>query len=128
MAMRWRWPPESAEARLADPGVVAQRQPLDELVGVGHLGRPHHRVHVGLLLAEGDVAGDGVVEEVVLLQHEADLPAEVAVVERLEVDAVVEDGALGRLEQPGQALDQRGLARSRSGRRSPPWCWAGPRR
>ena len=53
-----------------------------------------------------------VVEEMVLLQDEADLPAQIAIVERLEIDAVVENGALRRLEQPGQALDQRGLSRA----------------
>jgi len=47
---------------------------------------------------------------VVLLQDEPHLPAQVPVVERLQVHAVVEDGALAGLEQPGQALDQRRLA------------------
>ena len=54
--------------------------------------------------------GDRVVEEVVLLEDDPDLPPQLAVVERLHVDAVEEDRPLGRLEQPGQALDERRLA------------------
>ena len=53
--------------------------------------------------------GDRVVEEVVLLEDEPDLPPQVAVVERLHVDAVVEDRPLRRLEQADQALDERRL-------------------
>jgi len=34
MAMRWRWPPESGHAALADHRVVAFRHPLDEFVRV----------------------------------------------------------------------------------------------
>ena len=53
--------------------------------------------------AEGDVRRDRVVEQVVLLEHEADLPAQRPVVERAHVVAVEGDRALGRLEQPGEA-------------------------
>ena len=62
------------QPRFADSRVVPERQALDELVGVGHPRRPQHAVEVGLVLAEGDVPGDRLVEQVVLLEHEADLP------------------------------------------------------
>ena len=66
-----------------------------------------HVVEVGLLLRRSRCCGRyGVVEQVVLLQHEPDLPPEITVVEGLEVYAVVEGWSLGRLQQTGQALDQ----------------------
>ena len=49
-------------ASLARPGVIAQREPGDELMGMGHLSRRRHPPHVRLVVAEGDVAGDGVGE------------------------------------------------------------------
>ena len=106
-------PAGEPEARLADPRVVAEREPLDELVGVRGARRPRPRcVRCRALVAEGDVLGDRLVEEVVLLEHERRLPAQRPVVERAQIDAVVEDRALGRLQQPGEQLDQRRLARA----------------
>ena len=69
------------QAALADPRVVAEREALDELVRVRELRRPDDARLLGLV-AEGDVAADRVVEQVALLEHEADVPAERAVVER----------------------------------------------
>ena len=57
-------------------------------------------------------ARDRVVEEVALLQHEADLPPERPVVERAQLEAVEPDRPLGRLHQAGEQLDQRRLARA----------------
>ena len=51
----------------------------------------------------------GLVEHVIFLQDHADVPPHVAVVERLEVDVIEEDCALGWFEQPGDQLDQRRL-------------------
>src|SRR5207253_749188 len=98
--------------RLADLRVVAERQPLHELVRVRGLGSSGELARLRGFFAEGDVAGDRLVEEVVLLQHEADLPAERAIVERAHVVAVVGDRAFGRLEESGEQLDQRRLARA----------------
>jgi len=47
---------------------------------------------------------------VIVLQDEPDLPAQVPVVQRLEIDSVVEDRSFGRLQQSGQTLDERRLA------------------
>ena len=63
-------------AAFADDGVVAVRQPRDELVGVGQLGRSNDFLARGAGLAVGDVLRDGGVEQHRLLQHEADLPAQ----------------------------------------------------
>ena len=98
------------QARLAHLRLVAEREPLDEAVGGRHAGGPAHARAVGAVVAERDVARDRVVEQVAVLKHEADLPAQRAVVERAQVDAVVVDRPLGRLEQPREALDQRRLA------------------
>ena len=67
------------EPGLADARLVAERQPFDELVRAGHFCRPDHSLHVRLVLAERDVLGDGVGEHERVLQHEADLPPQVAV-------------------------------------------------
>ena len=45
------------------------------------------RSKIGLGIAEGDVARDRFVKHVVLLQDHPDVPAHVAVVERLQIDA-----------------------------------------
>ena len=74
--------------------------------------RPQYPVQVGRGLTKGDVAFDRVVEEVILLEHEADLLAQVAMIERAQVDAVVKDCALAGIKETRQTLRQRGLARS----------------
>jgi len=45
---------------------------VDEVMGVGHPCRALHALEVRRILAERDVAGDGVVEQIRLLEHEAD--------------------------------------------------------
>jgi len=63
-------------AAFADHGVVAVRQPRDELVGVGEHGRSKDFLPRGAGFAVGDVGRDGGVEQNRLLQHEADLAAQ----------------------------------------------------
>jgi len=77
------------QAGLTDLRVVAEGEARDELVRAGHLGHPQHPRHVGLVLAEGDVAGNRVGKHVLVLQDKADLAA-----------------------QAGHALGQRVLARA----------------
>ena len=77
IAMRCFCPPERPMPDSPIRRVIPHREPLDELPRVSGLGRPHDVVEVGLLLAKADVAGDGVVEQVILLQHEPDLPPEI---------------------------------------------------
>ena len=110
MAIRCCWPPESRSPGLADLRLVAQRQAMDELVRVGSPRGPEDPLGVGLALAEGDVLGDRGVEEIALLEHEADLAPQRPVVERVQLELVVDDRAVGRLHQPREQLDQRRLA------------------
>src|SRR6185295_16812468 len=100
------------DARLPDARLVAQGETLDELAGVGDLRGPHDPLHVRLLLGEGDVAGDGVCEKMVFLKHEPDAPPEILVVEGGQLESVVQDRALGRLQESGEAPREGRLARS----------------
>ena len=60
----------------ADPGVVAGRHPQDHVVGAGSARGLQHRLAVRLRRHPRDVLGDGAVEQVDLLRHEADVAAE----------------------------------------------------
>ena len=73
------------EATVADEGVVALREGVDELVGVGDACGLSDLLAGVAFGAEGDVGGDGVVEEDAVLGDEAELPAE-------GVDVEVGDG------------------------------------
>ena len=66
-------------------------------------------------VAEGPAHGQLGVQDVVL-RHQADALAQLGVV-AVEVAAVVEHGALVGGAQAGEGVEQRGLARRRSGRR-----------
>ena len=68
-------------------------------------------IEVGLL-AERDVSGNRVVEEVALLEHEADVAPRAPIVDGPQVGTVELDRALCGLEQPGDELDERRLPRS----------------
>ncbi|MCG3159075.1 MAG: hypothetical protein JMDDDDMK_00051 [Acidobacteria bacterium] len=79
---------------------------------VGRARRPDDAIHIRFIVAEADVARDGVVEEIIVLQHESDLAAQVAVIERFEIKPVKQNRAIGRFEQSSQAFDQSCLART----------------
>ena len=69
-------------AALADHGVVAVRQPADEVVGVGRARRRRPPAPMrGVRQAVADVVGDGAVEQVRVLQHHPDLAPVAAGVE-----------------------------------------------
>ena len=78
-------------------------------------------IEIGLGIAEGDVARDRFVEDVVLLQDHPDVPPHVAVVERFQIGVVEQNRAFGRFEQTGDELDQASFSRSRFGRRRRPF-------
>ena len=63
------------------------------------------------LLSERDVSGNRVVEEVALLEHEADVAPRASIVDGPQIDTVQLDRALGGLEQSGDELDERRLPR-----------------
>ncbi len=60
-------------AAIADQAVVAVGHAVDELVGVGQLGRRNDVVVGGVGAAERDVVADGASQQHRVLQHEADL-------------------------------------------------------
>ena len=74
--MRWRWPPESVRPCSPTIGVVAVREPDDELV---RLDRACGRLDVGVARVgpcERDVVADRVREEEGVLEHDTDLLAQ----------------------------------------------------
>src|SRR5262245_20573520 len=80
----------------ADPGVVAEWQLRDELVRTRYFGCPQHALHIRLLLSKRDVARDGVGKYVAVLEGKSDVSAEVAVVQRLEIEAIVKNRSVRR--------------------------------
>jgi hypothetical protein len=73
-----------ALAAFAERGVVALRQGLDEVVRVGFAGGGDDFLAGGADFAEGDVFGDGGVEEEDVLADEREVEAEVGDAERFE--------------------------------------------
>ena len=98
---------------LADVGVVAVRQRLDELVGAD---RPRAAASICALVASGrpkrDVVGDGAAEQEVLLRHHGDHAAELRLGQVAQRDAVDRDPPLQRVVEARQQPGDRGLARA----------------
>ena len=84
-----------------------------EVGGLGDLERLPQLVVGGVGLAVAQVAGDGAGEQVRLLGHEADAAPQQLGVEVAHVDAVDEHAARGGVEQAGDQVEQRRLARRR---------------
>ncbi len=102
------------EPALADHGVVAVGELLDEAVGVGERrGPPHLRVG-GVGASEGDVVADRGGEEEALLEHDADGAAHRVDLERTDVVAVEAHGAAVDVVEAGEQQGERRLARARA--------------
>ena len=97
---------------LADHGVVAVRQLLDELVCLRGLRRPLDLLVRGVEDAERDVLADGGREEEGILGDDADLAPERAARDVADVDAVDEHAALGRVVEARHERGERRLARA----------------
>ena len=76
-----------------DVGLVAARQPVDELLGAGEPRRPHHVLEGRIGPRRGDVVADRAAEQEVLLQDDADAPPQMIDVVFADVDAVDLDQA-----------------------------------
>jgi hypothetical protein len=102
-------------AVLADQGVEALRQPVDELAGEGRLGGA---LDVGARrageVAVGDVAGHRVVEQRHLLGDDGDVAAQVAQGVVLDIRAVDEDLPLLVVIEARDQVGQGGLAAARA--------------
>ena len=92
--------------------VVALGQLGDEVVRPGELGRVDHRLDRRGWIGDGDVLPHRSVEQHVLLQHDADLAAQLRRVGHGDVLAVDQHPTRLRHEQPLQQLGQRALARA----------------
>ena len=93
MAMRWRWPPDSCMAVLADRGVVALAESDDEVVGIGGAGGGDDLGVGRARPAEGDVVADRAAEQMHVLAHEGDVATQRAARMRGDVGAVDQDAA-----------------------------------
>ena len=93
-------------AQLADGRLVALRQLLDEVVGVGHLGRLDDLRQRVRRVAAADVVGHRVVEDQVVLQHDGDLRPQR--IERHPAQVVLVDADLagGRVEEARDQVNQ----------------------
>ena len=99
-----------ADARVAEGGVVALRQRIDELRSARDLRRAADLLWCGAALAIADVRSDGVVEEVHVLGHDRQAAAPARDVELGQWRAVNADLARRRITKPEQQVHQRGLA------------------
>ena len=101
------------DAALTHAGVVALRQAPHELVGRrGHRGGAHFLVARGGA-AVTDVVGDCAGEDHRLLRDHGKLGAQFVRIEARNVDAVEQDAADARIEEPDQQLKHGGFAGAR---------------
>ena len=78
-------------------GLIAVRQPADEAVGVGQLGRLDALFIGGVQLAIADVIHHSAGKQVGVLEHNSQRPAEIRLFDFVDVDAVVPDFAVGNV-------------------------------
>lgn len=99
-----------SDAAFADFGGVAGGEGGDVVGETALAGGLGDGFGVGAGYAEGDVFGEGGAEEEGFLRDEADGGAELGEAESTDVDAVEEDAAGGGVEQPGEEVEEGGLA------------------
>ena len=137
--IRCRWPPDRRLPR--SPTMVSSPcgSSFTKLPGAGGLQGLDHRLFRHVVLEQGDIVADRVVEQQHLLRHVAEALPPRGEIELLQIDAIDAHGARGRLVEPDQQVDQRRLAdagradqrRDRALARSPgrgPAGWAARRR
>jgi len=111
-AMRCRCPPDKVGAAFADDRVVAFGQFEDEVVRAGEVGGGDDALDWHAGIGERNVVAHSEIEQHVLLQHGADLPAQLGRVDHRQIDAVDQHPpGLGHKQALGQ-LGQRALARA----------------
>ena len=107
-------PARQARALFAHQRVVALGQLRDELVRTGQLRRLHHLLDGGCRVGDGDVFAHAALEQPVVLQHHADLSAQLRGIDQGDVDAVDQHPALLGCVQSLHQPRQRALARART--------------
>jgi hypothetical protein len=105
-------PAREVDATLFQEGVVALRQPLDELLGSGLAGGPDHLVEGGAGFSGRHIVADRPAKQKAVLQHDAHMAAQVHLVQFPDLVVVDADqAALGGIEALHQP-HQRALARA----------------
>ena len=97
-------------AALAEPGVVAERRVEDELVGLGRFGGGDRLLGRAGGQAVNQIVPDRAAEQERLLQHDADLLAELLRRELAYVNAVDQHAAFVHVVETAEQVDQRRLA------------------
>ena len=103
-------PDRERRAALGDRARVAVRQPVDERVGVDGARRRAHALVVDRRVARADVVGDRAGEQMHVLQHEAEEPAQIVERQIADVDAVHQDPPARHVVEAQQQVDERRLA------------------
>ena len=89
-------------------------RPHDKIVGLGVLRRLDHLLLRGVRAAPEKVLPNGPGEEHIVLQHHADAVPELLQGIVPNIQPVQQDRASGDVIEPGDQIDQRGLARPRA--------------
>ena len=112
MAMRWRCPPDRRAPALADHGLIAVGQRVDELMGVRGARGGDQVGFRGVGAAEAQVVLDRAMEQVGVLRHHRDHASHGVGVQAAQILATDLDGAGLWVVQAQQQTDNRGLART----------------
>src|SRR3989442_6369692 len=96
---------------LGDHRFVALGKPLDELVRVHEAGRGADLLVADRRVVQPDVRRDRAREDERVLEHDADVPAHVALPQLADVNAVEEDAPLLHVVEARDEADDRGLPR-----------------
>ena len=99
---------------LSERRFVALRKTRDQTIGSGLPAGFEDRLAVGdgAEVSQTDVLRRGRLVGHVILKHAADLGAQVGGINVPDVDAVDQDAAVGRIVEPADQLEERGLARA----------------
>ena len=97
-------------AALAEPGIVARGQTLDEIVRADELGGGDHPLELAVDSAERDVLGNRAREQLHLLGHHSDLLAEHRRRPQAQIEVVEQDASALGLVQAAQQLGEGALA------------------
>lgn len=98
------------QATLADHGVVAVREALDEVVNTGRACGGDDVLLAGVRTAIGNVVGNRIVEEHRILRHDADRAAQGRLRDITNILTIDQDGALVDIIKTKQQPRERGFA------------------
>src|SRR5699024_3798462 len=91
-------------------GVVAIRQTADKSIGVGQSGRLDALLIGGIQLSVSDIVHDRSGEQVGILQHHSQGPAQIRLLDLVDIDTVVADFSVGDIIEPVDQIGDGGLS------------------